>query len=52
MNPSSPIVEVKDVKLEVHTENSCNSRCCVPKSPKLKRNATDKKVSETSCKII
>jgi len=52
MNPISPIAEIKDVKFELHNDNSCNSKCCIPISPKTKRDATDEKVSKTSCNII
>lgn len=52
MNPTSPVFEVKDIKFELHAEHSCNSKCCIPKSPKLKRNATAEKVSKSKCNII
>jgi len=42
MNPSCPAIQVKDVKFELHAENSCNSNCCFPK----KKNTTDIKISK------
>lgn len=49
---SSPIVENKIHDVNLNIADSCNSKCCLPLSPRPKRDKTDKKVKESKCNII